>query len=77
MEFFTNLKVGVRLAVAFGIAMLLLVGIAAMGFNGIGKTNAVIEDMYSGNIVPMQTLGRMEYLAQRTRPSATGMAGCW
>jgi methyl-accepting chemotaxis protein len=73
MQFFTNLKIGVRLAVAFGIAMLMLAGIAGMGLNGIGKTNAVIEDMYSGNIIPMQSLGKMQYLAQRNRVLAMDM----
>jgi methyl-accepting chemotaxis protein len=73
MQFFTNLKIGVRLAVAFGIAMLMLAGIAGMGLNGIGKTNAVIEDTYSGNIIPMQSLGKMQYLAQRNRVLAMDM----
>ena len=44
MQFLSNLKIGVRLTGAFVVLMLLLVGIASVGLNGIGKTFELFFD---------------------------------
>ena len=67
MQILNNLKIGPRLAAAFGMLFLMMLGIAYSGLNGLNKEFQVIEDMQSGNIVPMQKLGSMQYLAMRNR----------
>ncbi|MES2581719.1 MAG: methyl-accepting chemotaxis protein [Pseudomonadota bacterium] len=73
MQFLSNLKIGARLTSAFVVLMLMLIGIAAVGLSGIGKTFNSVEEMYSTNVIPMQELGTVQYLSMRNRVLAMDM----
>ena len=73
MQLLNNFKIGTRLAAAFGALFLMMLGIAVVGLNGLDKEFHVIEDMQSGNILPMQKLSNMQYLAMRNRVLAMDM----
>ena len=48
-------------------------GIAYVGFHEDAKLFAVISDTYENTVIPMQDLGRMQYLAMRNRVLAMDM----
>ena len=73
MSLLNNLKIGARLATAFGIVLAMLVLIALMGLNGIGTTFQNMEGMYKSNVVSMEAVSRIQYLAQRNRVLAMDM----
>ena len=73
MPILSNLKIGARLAAAFGVILAMLLLIAFVGLNGIGTTFKNLDGMYSSNVVSLQELGKIEYLAQRNRVLAMDM----
>ena len=73
MQFLSNLKIGSRLAVAFAALMLMLVGIAFVGVNGIGKTFAHVKEMYTHSVIPLKELNTLQYMATRNRILAMDM----
>ena len=62
-----KLKIGTRLSIAFSILFIIIITISYSGLNGLNKSFAVIEDMHSGNVIPMQQIGTIQYLAIRNR----------
>ena len=67
MQILNNMKIGNRLAAAFGAVLVLLAVIAMTGINGIGSSFQTIESIYNNNLMPMKDLGEMQYLAMRNR----------
>ena len=67
MQFLSNMKIGARLTSAFVVLMLLLIGIAYVGINGIGKTFDVVDGMYADRLVPEGDLANLQFLAMRNR----------
>ena len=70
---FNNLNINTRLGVAFGGLLMLLGGVAALGFHGIGQTFGSVENIYGKSVVPMHQLGAVQYLATRNRILAMDM----
>ncbi len=67
MNVITNLKIGSRLATAFGALLLLIVAIAAVGFVSSDKLYKEVETIYVDRTVPLADLGQIDYLLQRNR----------
>jgi methyl-accepting chemotaxis protein len=67
MNFINNLKIGTRLGVAFGLILLLLAAITALGSSAITKTFKATEEVFINSVIPMQSLGQVQYLASRNR----------
>ncbi|MFA9216295.1 MAG: methyl-accepting chemotaxis protein [Sphingomonadaceae bacterium] len=67
MNSLKNLRIGTRLGVAFTVILLLLAGIAALGSFGIAKTFKATGEMFDNSVVPMQNLGKVQYLVSRNR----------
>jgi len=66
-SFLHDLKIGVRLASAFVVLMLMLVGTAYVGVRGIGHSHSVVEAMYTNSLAHTNSLTTMQYLALRNR----------
>jgi methyl-accepting chemotaxis protein len=62
-----NFNIGTRLASAFLVLVLMLLGISYTGWSGIGKMFAVTVDLYDDSVVPMGEVGDVQYLASRNR----------
>jgi methyl-accepting chemotaxis protein len=73
MQFLSNLKIGVRLAGAFLVLLLMLAGIAFIGVSGIGQTFNSVTQMYDNSVVPLQDLNEVQYLSMRNRVLAMDM----
>jgi methyl-accepting chemotaxis protein len=56
---FENMKVGVKLGLGFGVVLLLMVVIAAMGMLGMKHTNAQLDDIVGDNMAKMELMGTM------------------
>ena len=67
MNVLNSFKIGTRLAIGFGLALLLLASVAFMGVRGIGRSFDSANDIYSNSLVPEQDLGKVSYLVQRNR----------
>ena len=67
MQFLSNMKIGARLTTAFVTLVLLMIGIAYVGVNGIGKTFKVVESMYADRLIPVNDLADVQYLSMRNR----------
>ena len=73
MQFLSNFKIGTRLGLGFGLALVFLAGVAFFGVRGIYKTFDAVSDIYSNSLVPEQDLARLSYLVQRNRVLAMDM----
>ena len=67
MNFLKNLKIGPRLALAFGTVLVMMLIIAAVGLSGISSVNAGLKSMYEDRAVPLAQLGEVQYLLVRNR----------
>ncbi|GAB3189798.1 methyl-accepting chemotaxis protein [Hydrogenophaga aquatica] len=67
MGFITSLRIGPRLGMAFGVLLMLIVGMAATGFIGAVKLFEESKTIYEDRTVPLGDLGRVDYLLQRNR----------
>ena len=56
---FKNMKVGVKLGLGFGVVLVLMVVIAAMGMLGMKHSNAQLEDIVGDNMHKMELVGTM------------------
>ncbi len=73
MSLLNNLKIGARLGAAFGLVLAMLVLIALVGLSGISTTFKNLNVMYTSDVVSMEALGKIQYLAQRNRVLAMDM----
>lgn len=73
MKILSNLKIGARLSVAFALLVALLIAITFVGLTGTGKTFDTLTDMYTNSTIPLQQLGKVQYLAMRNRILAMDM----
>ncbi|MBY0454033.1 MAG: MCP four helix bundle domain-containing protein [Burkholderiaceae bacterium] len=62
-----KIKIGTRLSIAFSALLIIIMMISYSGLNGLDKSFDAIEDMHSGNVVPMLQIGNIQYLAIRNR----------
>ncbi|HEY4082852.1 MAG TPA: methyl-accepting chemotaxis protein [Burkholderiaceae bacterium] len=67
MNFLKNLKIGPRLALAFGSVLVMMLVIAAVGLSGISTVNAGLKSMYEDRAVPLAQLSEVEYIFVRNR----------
>ena len=67
MNFLKNLKIGPRLALAFGSVLIMMLIIAGVGLSGIGTVNNGLKSMYEDRAVPLAQLGEVQYLLVRNR----------
>ena len=67
MNAFKNLRIGARLGIAFALVLILLAGIAALGSFGISKTFNATGEVFDNSVIPMQSLGKVQYLLSRNR----------
>ena len=73
MQFLSNFKIGTRLSLGFGLALVLLAGVAFFGVRGIYRTFDAVSDIYFNSLVPEQDLAKVSYLVQRNRVLAMDM----
>ena len=62
-----NFKISQRIALAFGLILLLLLCIFALGKIGTEKNFNNLESMYKTSVQPLEYLGAVNYLQQRNR----------
>jgi methyl-accepting chemotaxis protein-1 (serine sensor receptor) len=67
MDFLKNLKIGPRLALAFGSVLAMMILIAGVGLSGIGSVSAGLKSLYEDRAVPLAQLGEVEFLFVRNR----------
>lgn len=65
MQWLKNLKIGVRLGVAFCALLLLLVFSSWMGVLGVSRTFDGLKDMADNNVRPIEYLSTIAILNQR------------
>ena len=73
MKFLSNLKIGARLSFAFAVLVAMLIAITVVGITGIGKTFDTLTDMYANSTIPLQQLGKVQFLGMRNRILAMDM----
>ncbi|MBA5685781.1 methyl-accepting chemotaxis protein [Rugamonas apoptosis] len=57
---FANLAIGTRMALGYGLVLLLLAGVAASGLYGMARSNAALQDVVEVNAVRIAMLEQME-----------------
>lgn len=67
MRLLQNVRIGTRLAGAFGVVLLLMVLMAAVGLGGTQRFFEATRAVYEDRTVPLGLLGDMNYLVQRNR----------
>jgi len=67
MNFLKNLKIGPRLALAFGSVLLMMVIVAVVGIRGIATVNDGTKSLYEDRTVPLAQLGEIQYIFVRNR----------
>ncbi len=67
MEWLKQVRIGPRLALAFGVILALLILVAVQGRVGLGRVNAGLETVYLDRTVPLQQLGDISRLTVRNR----------
>ena len=67
MRLLQNVRIGTRLAGAFGVVLLLMVIMAAVGLGGTQRFFEATRAVYEDRTVPLGLLGDMNYLVQRNR----------
>ena len=67
MRILENMKIGPRLAVAFGVVLVMLVVVAVTGFTGIAKVHAGLKTVYEDRTVSLAQLGDIERLMLQNR----------
>lgn len=66
-------SIGKRLGLAFALVLGLTVLVAVIGLRGINKVGDAAAHIYKDNLVPIELLAEVEYLAQRNRVLAMDM----
>lgn len=67
MSTLSNLRIGTRLGLGFGILLLFIAAMAATGFVGAAKLFEESKTIYEDRTVPLADLGQIDYLLQRNR----------
>jgi len=67
MNLLKNLRIAPRLALGFGLILLLLVAVAALGLRGVGKVHEGTKAIYEDNVIPLAQLGEINALLLRNR----------
>ena len=67
MNFLKNLKIGPRLALAFGSVLLMMIVVAVVGIRGIATVNDGTKSLYNDRTVPLAQLGEVQYIFVRNR----------
>ena len=67
MEALYKLRIGTRLALAFVSLIVMLLAVSYAAVHGNSKLFGVISDTYSNTVMPMQDLGKIQYLSMRNR----------
>jgi len=67
MDWLKQVRIGPRLALAFGLILALLVLVAVLGRIGLSRVNAGLETVYLDRTVPLQQLGDISRLTVRNR----------
>jgi methyl-accepting chemotaxis protein-1 (serine sensor receptor) len=67
MRLLQNVRIGARLAVAFGVVLTLMVLMSAVGLAGTQRIFDATRTVYEDRAVPLGLLGDMNYLVQRNR----------
>ena len=67
MNFLKNLKIGPRLALAFGSVLLMMIIVAVVGIRGIATVNDGTKSLYNDRTVPLAQLGEVQYIFVRNR----------
>lgn len=62
-----NLRIGARLGAAFALLIAFSITIAVVGVLGISKTAENTEVLFKNSLVPIEELGKVQYLATRNR----------
>ncbi|HEY1092534.1 MAG TPA: MCP four helix bundle domain-containing protein, partial [Burkholderiaceae bacterium] len=75
MNFLKNLKIGLRLALAFGTVLVLMLVVAAVGLMGIGKVSTSLKSVYEDRTVPLAQLSEIQYNFVRNRVLVMDMLG--
>ncbi|MFO1251090.1 MAG: methyl-accepting chemotaxis protein [Inhella sp.] len=73
MDWLKQVRIGPRLALAFGVILALLVLVAVLGRVGISRVSAGLETVYLDRTVPLQQLGDISRLTVRNRFLLTEM----
>ncbi|TDP72895.1 methyl-accepting chemotaxis protein [Roseateles toxinivorans] len=67
MKSLQNIKLGPRLALAFGMVLLLMLVIAVVGLRGIGSVSDALRNVYIDRTIPLQQLGDVNRIINRNR----------
>ncbi|MBH9576141.1 methyl-accepting chemotaxis protein [Inhella proteolytica] len=67
MDWLKQVRIGPRLALAFGVILALLILVAVLGRIGLSRVNAGLETVYLDRTVPLQQLGDISRLTVRNR----------
>ncbi|HRI57289.1 MAG TPA: methyl-accepting chemotaxis protein, partial [Anaerolineae bacterium] len=73
MDWLKQVRIGPRLALAFGVILALLTLVAVLGRIGLSQVNAGLETVYLDRTVPLQQLGDISRLTVRNRFLLTEM----
>ncbi|WP_374438358.1 methyl-accepting chemotaxis protein [Inhella sp.] len=67
MDWLKQIRIGPRLALAFGLILALLVLVAVLGRIGLGRVSDGLETVYEDRTIPLQQLGDISRLTVRNR----------
>ena len=67
MRFFLNLKMAVKLAIGFGLMVLIAALMAYLGLQGMSEANQRVDDMYTQEMVPIEALDDAKSAMYRVR----------
>jgi len=73
MNLFQKFKIGPRLALAFGIVLLLMVVVSITGVTGIRTVNGALQSLYEDRTKPLAQLAEVQYNFVRNRVLAMDM----
>ena len=67
MQTLRHLRIGLRLALAFGLLLLLLVCVTLFGMQGSGRVFAELKTIYEDRTIPLKQIGAIDALMLRNR----------
>jgi methyl-accepting chemotaxis protein-1 (serine sensor receptor) len=62
-----SLRIGPRLGLAFGLVLVLLAAVCAVGIQGSGRIHAELKTIYEDRTLPIQQIGKIDALMLRNR----------
>ncbi|WP_343606122.1 methyl-accepting chemotaxis protein [Roseateles sp.] len=73
MTFLRQFATGIRLSLAFGLMLLLILAVSALGVSGSGRVFADLKTLYLDRTIPLKQIGEIDSLMLRNRILVTEM----